>query len=97
MPSFINKKFALYIFAAVFLVGLIYLFFNDAGIIKYVSLKSQIKQVQTQIDSVKLDNRRLEAEIDSLKKKIPAKIEQTAREKYNMIRKGETSIKVIEK
>ena len=62
-----------------------------------MSLKSRIKQVQSQIDSVKQDNQRLEAEIDSLKRKIPAKIERTAREKYNMIRKGETSIKVIEK
>ena len=87
----------LYIFAAGFLVGLAYLFFNDAGILKYMSLKSRIKQVQSQIDSVKQDNQRLEAEIDSLKRKIPAKIERTAREKYNMIRKGETSIKVIEK
>lgn len=97
MPSFIKKKFVLFIFAAIFLVGLAYLFFNDAGILKYMSLKSQIEQVQTRIDSVQQDNRRLEAEIDSLKKKIPAKIERTAREKYNMIRKGETSIKVIEK
>ncbi len=97
MPSIIKKKSLRYIFAAVFLVGLIYLFFNDAGILKYMSLKSQVKQVQTQIDSIRQDNKRLEAEIDSLKKKVPAKIEQAAREKYNMIRKGETSIKVIEK
>ena len=97
MFSFFKKKVVLYIFAAGFLVGLAYLFFNDAGILKYMSLKSRIKQVQSQIDSVKQDNQRLEAEIDSLKRKIPAKIERTAREKYNMIRKGETSIKVIEK
>ena len=34
--------------------------------------------------------------IDSLKQKVPAKIEKTAREKYDMIRKGEKVIEVKE-
>jgi cell division protein FtsB len=34
----------------------------------------------------------LEAEIDSLKRNVPAKIEKIAREKYNMIRPNEKKI-----
>jgi cell division protein FtsB len=44
-----------------------------------------------------LENVRLKNEIDSLQKKVPAKMEQVAREKYNMKRKDETLIEVEEK
>ena len=41
-------------------------------------------------------NENLVNEIDSLKKEVPAKIEQIAREKYDMIKEGETTIEVNE-
>jgi cell division protein FtsB len=40
---------------------------------------------------------KLQNEIDSLKNKVPAKIEQVAREKYNMKRENEITIEVEEK
>ena len=42
------------------------------------------------------ENKSLKGEIDSLKKEIPAKIEQIAREKYDMIKEGERTIEVKE-
>ena len=42
------------------------------------------------------ENNSLKGEIDSLKKEIPAKIEQIAREKYDMIKEGERTIEVKE-
>ena len=84
-------------FAVLFIGGLIYLIFNESGAIKYLKLKQQVKSLNEQISDVDKDNKRLQTEIDSLKNKVPAKIERIAREKYNMIRKGEKTIKVNEK
>ena len=42
------------------------------------------------------ENKNLKGESDSLKKEIPAKIEQIAREKYDMIKEGERTIEVKE-
>ena len=92
-----NKKTKYLIFFFFFIIGLAYLFFNESGIIKYLKLKNQLKDLNEQISTVDQDNKRIQAEIDSLQKKIPAKIEKTAREKYGMIRKGEKTIKIIEK
>jgi len=97
MAIFKNKKIKIYIFFIIFLIGLFYLFFNDSGIIKYLKLESQVKNLNEQISNVEQDNKKIQAEIDSLQKKVPAKIEKTAREKYGMIKKGEKTIKIEEK
>ena len=78
-------------------MGLAYLFFNESGIIKYLKLKGELNSLNEQVTTVQKDNKKMETEIDSLQKKVPAKIERIAREKYDMIRKGEKRIKVIEK
>lgn len=84
-------------FVILFIAGFMYLIFNKSGVIKFLKLKEQVKLLNQQISDVDKDNKRLQSEIDSLKNKIPAKIEKIAREKYGMIRKGEITIKVIEK
>jgi cell division protein FtsB len=84
-------------FVILFIAGFMYLIFNESGVIKFLKLKEQVKLLNQQISDVDKDNKRLQSEIDSLKNKIPAKIEKIAREKYGMIRKGEITIKVIEK
>ncbi len=97
MSKLNSKKVKFYIFLVVFIVGLTYLFFNEYGILKYVKLQSELNSLNEKISKVDEENKSLEAEIDSLKRKIPAKIEKVAREKYHMIRKGERSIEIIEK
>lgn len=94
MALFKNKKVRNYFFLLLFIAGLLFLFFNEQGVIKYLKLKSEVKGIKTQIEKVAKENKRLKEEADSLKQKIPAKLERTAREKYNMIRKGEKAIKV---
>lgn len=96
MISFKNKRFRSYFLLIIFIAGLVFLFFNDQGVIKYLKLKSQVKEIKSQTERVTEENKKLEGEIDSLKKKIPAKIERTAREKYDMLREGEKVIKVEE-
>ena len=96
--SFIkNKKFKYIIILVLSLGGVAYLIFNESGILKYLKLKQQVNNLNEQILDVDKDNKRMQAEIDSLQKKVPAKIERVAREKYGMIRKGEKTIKIIEK
>jgi cell division protein FtsB len=65
-------------------------------VVKYLKLKNEVSELESQIKKVDEENKRLEGEIDSLKNKIPAKIERTAREKYDMQREGEKVIKVEE-
>jgi cell division protein FtsB len=92
-----KRKFVLYIFAAIIVIGFVYILLNEHGAFKYFNLKSEVDSMKVEFERVKLENERLKSEIDSLQKKIPAKIEQIAREKYNMKREGETVIEVEEK
>ena len=92
----INKTLFI-ILGLIFLVGAVYIFFNDEGILKYLKLKNEVNNLKQQITTVDIDNKNIQAEIDSLQNKVPAKIEKIAREKYGMIRKGEKTIKIIEK
>lgn len=92
-----KKKLVMYLFIAIIVIGLLYIFFNERGFLKYSGLKSKVDSMQVELDNIKLENERLKNEIDSLQKKIPAKMEQVAREKYNMKRKGETVIEIEEK
>jgi cell division protein FtsB len=97
MILFKNKRLRSYLFLLIFIAGLIFLFFNSQGVIKYLKLKNEVKEINSKIDAADKENKSLEGEIDSLQKKVPAKIERTAREKHNMIREGEKVIKVEEK
>jgi len=95
MPG-LKSKTKIYIFLFLILIGLAFLFFNEFGILKYQKLNSQVKSLKEEINSTTEENKMLEGDIDSLQKKVPAKIEKTAREKYHMIRKGEKVIHVQE-
>ncbi|MBS4036044.1 MAG: septum formation initiator family protein [Ignavibacterium sp.] len=77
-------------------VGGVYLLFSEKGVIRYVDLKNQVDNLNEQIELLEKENKKLEGQIDSLKKKIPSIIERTAREKYDMIRPGEKKIEFVE-
>jgi len=85
------------IYLVIILVGIVYILFNKYGIFKYWKLEKQVDQLNEKILEIENENKLLEAEIDSLKKGVPAKIEKIAREDYNMKRKDEQVIKVEEK
>lgn len=91
-----KKKIFLFLFLAIFLFGIFYLIFNENGLIKYVKLEKEINSLNKQLKMLEEGNENLVNEIDSLKKEVPAKIEQIAREKYDMIKEGETTIEVNE-
>lgn len=92
-----SKKFIIVIIGLIFLAGIIFLSFNEYGIVKYIKLNNQVAELNEKIKAAEQENRKLQAEIDSLEKKVPSKIEEVAREKYNMMRPGESKIEVEEK
>ena len=87
-----NKKTRFYIIASVVVIGTLYLLFNSYGVVKYAKVKSELENLNTRITQLEEENRMQEAEIDSLKRNVPAKIEKIAREKYDMIRKKKKKI-----
>ena len=56
-----------------------------------------MKEIRKEESQKELENKNLQAEIDSLEKKKSTKVEQIAREKYGMMKKGEKIIKIEEK
>ncbi len=92
-----KRKLIFYVFVVIVVVGTFYIIFNEYGAKKYMELKSEVDSMKTELEKTKLKNEQLKSEIDSLKKKIPAKMEQVAREKYNMKREGEITIEIEEK
>ena len=94
----VQKNKIKYIFyLVIILIGLAYVLFNKYGIFKYWKLEKKVNDLKVKISLIEKQNKMLEAEIDSLKRGIPAKIEKLAREKYNMKRHNEQVIKVKEK
>lgn len=92
----IKKNKRKYIIIAFLLIGILYVVFNEEGLLKMLKNKKELGVLQDSLKQVKDENAQLQGEIDSLRKKIPAKIERTAREKYNMKRPNERTIKIVE-
>lgn len=92
-----NKKTKYYFFGVALLVGALYLLLNDFGFYRYQNLSNEIEKLNFRIEKLQEENKKLEGQIDSIRRKDPSKIEKIAREKYDMIRPGETKIEVIEK
>lgn len=96
--SFIKKlNIKISVILILFFVGTMFILFNDFGLIKYLRLKKEVNEYKREIQQVDEQNKSLKNEVDSLERKVPAKIEKTAREKYGMIRKGEKTIEIITK
>ena len=87
-----NKKTRFYIIATIVVIGTMYLLFNNFGVVKYAKVKSELEDLNIRITQLEEENRMLEAEIDSIKRNVPAKIEKIAREKYDMIRPNEKKV-----
>ena len=81
----------------VFFLGTLFILFYEFGLLKYMRLKKEVNESKRELQIVNEENKSLRNEVDSLERKVPAKIEKTAREKYGMIRKGEKTIEIITK
>jgi cell division protein FtsB len=91
----INKKISIVVI--LFFVATLFILFNEFGLLKYLRLKKEVSEYKKEMQIVNDENKVLKNEVDSLQRKVPAKIEKSAREKYGMIRKGEKTIDIITK
>jgi cell division protein FtsB len=74
----------------------LFLFFGNHGVIQRVKLQHQKTELETKIGQAEEETRNLQAESKALDGDKKA-IEKVAREKYGMIRDGETVYKVKRK
>lgn len=92
----LNKKILFrFIWFFVILGILAFLLFNKNGIIKFLSLRHELNNLNTQIKNAEDKINALEMEIDSLDKS-KEKIEKVAREKFHMMRQNERVLKIEE-
>ncbi len=96
MISLKNKLLKKLIIILILLSSLVFLFFNENGIIKYLKTKSELKYLDQELRKTSEKVKALEKEIDSLKTS-KAKIERVAREKFHMMKKNEKVFKIEEK
>ena len=92
-PKPILKKIFVYGYFVLIFVGIMFLIFNENGILKFIELKSDIKKLDDEINSTEISLNKLSSEIDSLRNS-EVKIEQVAREKYLMKREDDKGFKV---
>lgn len=83
------KSSALLIYLSIFVILFVTILFWDKGYIDYSKAAAKNDSLTAVLDSVDQANLMLEGEIDSVKKKIPFKMEKIAREKYSMLKPGE--------
>jgi cell division protein FtsB len=86
-----NKRSTLIILGA--FVLLLYLLFDNKGIVRRVQLEMEYSRMKEKVAQVENQNEQLQAQAKSLEgdKKT---IEKTARERYGMARQGETVYRV---
>ncbi|MCE1189352.1 MAG: septum formation initiator family protein [Ignavibacteria bacterium] len=92
-----EKQFFFFVITVLFMAGAAFLVFNDRGLIKYNRMKSQVDSLGSVIHTLENENTLLQNSIDSLKGKVPSKINRISREKYNMKGQQESVISVQEK
>jgi len=98
MMQFLKKiNIKLIILIIVVFVGTIGVVFNESGLLKYLKLQKEVNSINIDIKKEMDENKALKNGVDSLERKVPAKIEKSAREKYGMARKGEKTVEIIEK
>lgn len=91
-----KSNLSLYIFIIVLAAIASFLLFNDYGLLKYLRLKSEINELNSDIERSQKIIDSLGIEIKELNEN-DLKIEEVARERYNMKRPNEKVLKIEEK
>jgi len=89
------KKLVLLLFVLIALGFSVFIVFNERGITKYLSVRSEVDSLQHKVKVLNEEKNNLKAGIDSLEKSVPRKVERVARERYGMKRENEKVLKVI--
>lgn len=71
------------------------LFFDDMGIPKYLNLRDHADRLTGEIQDLKTETEQLRREAGGLERD-PARIEELARQRLGLVRKGETVYQIVE-
>lgn len=96
MVKLSNKLIVRLLVSFIIISVIAFLVFNENGILKYLSLKNELHELDLQIITAEEKIRMLESEIDSLINS-KEKIERVARERYHMMLPDERVLKIEEK
>ncbi|MFA7420511.1 MAG: septum formation initiator family protein [Melioribacteraceae bacterium] len=91
-----NKLVIRILIAVVFLGASAFIVFNENGLLKFLKIRKELKQMDSEIKKAEEKLFMLEREIDSLKTS-KVKLERVAREKYHMLKKTEKVFRIEEK
>lgn len=77
-------------------VGVIYaFFFDEMGVVTYMTMQQQAQQLEREIQEFERSNTTLRKELDRVQHD-PIRIEELARERLGLVRRGETVYQFIE-
>lgn len=96
MVKLSNKLIVRLLVSFIIISVIAFLVFNENGILKYLSLKNELHELDLQINTAEEKIRMLESEIDSLINS-KEKMERVARERYHMMLPDERVLKIEEK
>ncbi|MCB0731450.1 MAG: septum formation initiator family protein [Ignavibacteriae bacterium] len=85
-----------YLYLAILIFLILFLFFNKYGLLKYFELKSEINAIEREIERSKNEIKELDENIESLKKS-DKELEKVAREKFHLKKKNEKAFKFEDK
>lgn len=88
-----KKRVIKLVYLIIALLLMIFLFINNNGLLKYFSLKTELKEMNQKIDNTKQKIEKLNLEIDSLQNS-DVKIEKVARDKYRMKYENEIPVRI---
>ncbi len=91
-----NKLVIRILIAVVFLSASAFIVFNENGLLRFLKIRKELKQMDSEIKKAEEKLFMLEREIDSLKTS-KVKLERVAREKYHMLKKTEKVFRIEEK
>ena len=91
-----NKLVIRILIAVVFLGASSFIVFNENGLLKFLKIRKELKQMDSEIKKAEEKLFILEREIDSLKTS-KVKLKRVAREKYHMLKKTEKVFRIEEK
>lgn len=85
-----------WLYLAILIFLILFLFFNKYGLLKYFELKSEINAIEREIERSKNEIDELDKDIKSLENS-DAELEKVAREKFHMKKKNEKAFKFQDK
>jgi cell division protein DivIC len=91
-----KERLLTWLYLAILIFLILFLFFNKYGLLKYFELKNEIQAIEREIERSKSEIEEFDKSIESLENS-DAELEKVAREKFHMKKKNEKAFKFQDK